>query len=81
MEPVTEREIIIKMDGKIDAFDEKLERLVAVIERIENVKFEGHEQRIKKLEAFQNKWIGACLVFSGLALFISIIIGLKQLFG
>lgn len=64
MEVKTDREYLIKLDGKMDAFSENLERIASSLERLETIKFEGHEARISSLEKFQSKWTGVLLAFN-----------------
>lgn len=59
MEAKTDREIMIQMNGKMDTFAETMERIADTLDRLENVKFEGHETRITALERFQYKALGA----------------------
>lgn len=78
MEARTDREIMIHMNGKVDHFAETLERIVDALERLENVKFEGHEIRLSKLEKFQNQWGGALIAFNIAIVIISLVIAMKK---
>ena len=58
MEPNTDRELILVIDNKVDNINDNIERLVKALTVLETVKFQDHEDRIKKIEKFQNQWIG-----------------------
>lgn len=64
MEAKTDRELMIQMNGKMDRFAETMERIADTLNRLENVKFEGHEERISALERFQSKWAGVLVAFN-----------------
>lgn len=76
METQTDREIMIKLDGKIDHLAASLERVANSLERLEMVKFDGHEKRIARLEKFQNQWAGALIAFNIAAIIIGILISI-----
>lgn len=78
MEAKTERELIIQMNGKIDSFAESMERIVNTLERLETVKFEGHEQRINRLEKFMYQWGGALVAFNILMALAGLVIAWKK---
>ena len=74
MEPVTDREVLIQMSGKIDNFAETMERIAKSLNNLETVKFEAHENRIAKLEKFINQWGGALIAFNILVVIVGLII-------
>jgi hypothetical protein len=76
MEPTTDREIMIKMDGKVDRMCEAVERLARSVEKLETVKFQDHEKRLARLEKKDNEWGGVYRFFVILALTISVVTGL-----
>jgi hypothetical protein len=56
LEPQTDREIMLHLDRKIDLFADRLERLTSVLEKLETIKFEGHEERLAAIEKEINQW-------------------------
>ena len=76
MEAKTERELIIQVNGKVDLIAESMERLTNVLEKLENVKFQAHEERLLKVERFVNQWGGALIAFNIAAVIIGILISL-----
>jgi hypothetical protein len=76
MEPTTDREIMIKMDGKVDRMCEAVERLADSVEKLETVKFLDHEKRLARLEKKDNEWGGVYRFFVITALAISVVTGL-----
>jgi hypothetical protein len=78
MEAKTERELIIQVDGKLNNMVESVERLANILERLETVKFEGHEGRITKLEKFTNQWGGALIAFNIAAIIIGLLISIVK---
>ena len=69
MEAKTDRELIIRMDGKVEALAESVDRLAKAIEKFETVKFSQMEERVSKVERFINRWGGAAIAFN---LFVTI---------
>lgn len=78
MEPTTDREIMIKMDGKVDRMCEAVERLADSVEKLETVKFQDHETRISKIEKWQSEWSGAYRVVAIAALILGAIATIKS---
>ncbi len=65
IESKTEREEIIKLDGKIDKLDgkvdyvvESLERVIKAFENLEAIKISDHETRITSIERWVSEWKG-----------------------
>ena len=77
IEPQTDREIMLHLDRKIDLFADRLERLTSVLEKLETIKFEGHEERLAAIEKEINQWKGITKV--GMAIIIGIQILLQIL--
>jgi len=82
IESKTEREEIIKLDGKIDILDSKvdyvvasLERAILALENLEKTKLSDHETRILAVEKWVSEWKG---VHRGLTI-LSLLIGLAAL--
>jgi len=73
MEAISEREFIIKLDGKLDATVQTMERIANTLERLENVKFEEHNGRIASLEKFKYQIMGAVAILVSLDVIINII--------
>jgi len=84
----TEREEIIKLDGKIDRLDgkvdyvvESLERVISAFEKLEATKLSDHELRLIAVEKWISEWKGvhrSLLILSlliGLASFVITILG------
>lgn len=86
IESKTDREEIIKLDGKIDVIDEKisyvvdsLERVLVAFEKLEEVRLADHEARIITIERWQSEFRGMWRLVSGIALLLgiaSIILGI-----
>jgi hypothetical protein len=70
----SERELIIEVKGDVKNINQSIERLANILERLETVKFEGHEQRISRLERFTAQWGGALIAFNIAGVIIGIII-------
>lgn len=64
MEAKTDRELIIRVDGRVEALAESVERLATVIERVETVKFTALEERVSRMERIINRWGGAAIAFN-----------------
>ena len=82
IQPNTEREEIIKLDGKIDILDSKvdyvvasLERAILALENLEKTKLSDHETRLLAVEKWVSEWKG---VHRGLTI-LSLLIGLAAL--
>lgn len=65
MEANTEREEIIKLDGKIDKLDgkvdyvvESLERVIAQFEKLETTRLQDFEKRLLIVEKWISEWKG-----------------------
>ena len=69
MEAKTDRELIIRVDGRVEALAESVDRLAKAIEKFETVKFSQMEERVSKVERFINRWGGAAIAFN---LFVTI---------
>ena len=72
MEPITDREIMMQIDGKLDRFADSMERFAVAIDNLEKVKFEQHEKRISKLEKFKYQIIGALILITSVDVIINI---------
>lgn len=79
IESKTDREEIIKLDGKIDILDGKvdyvvqsLERVIVAFEKLETTKLSDHEARLMAVEKWISEWKG---VHRGLTI-LSLLIGL-----
>lgn len=77
MQPQNDRELIIQIDSKMDNLTENVGRLASVVERLETTKFVALDERIKKLEKFQNQWGGVLIAFNIVIAMIGIYIALK----
>lgn len=77
MEPITDREFMIRMDGNFVQLSNSIDRVVKVLEHLETVRFEDHESRINKMEQRWDEQIGAYKVIALLALIISIVSAIK----
>jgi len=74
LEPQTDREIMLHLDRKIDLFADRLERLTSVLEKLETIKFEGHEERLAAIEKEINQWKGITKVGMVVIVVIQILI-------
>lgn len=81
MEPITDREIMIRLDGNVTQLKDSIERFAKALEELETTKFKDHESRIAKLERFQHelggvyKFIGIISLILGI---IAVVIGIKK---
>lgn len=57
IEPQTDREILIRMDGrlttmdaKLDSFKDSLKEIVVAFKELETIRIEDHEKRLKAIE-------------------------------
>jgi hypothetical protein len=81
LEPQTDREIMLHLDRKIDLFADRLERLTSVLEKLETIKFEGHEERLAAIEKEINQWKGITKVGMVVIVVIQILIQVLSHFG
>lgn len=66
MEPQTDREWIMQVDGKVDRMCEAVERLAEAVEKFETTKYQDHENRIALLEKKENERNGMYKFFIGI---------------
>lgn len=81
MEPITDREIMIRLDGNVTHLSQAIERFANALEKLETIKIKDHELRIKKVERFVSEWAGAYKIIAivGLVLgIVSLIMGIKH---
>lgn len=77
MEPQNDRELIIQIDSKMDNLTENVGRLASIVERLETTKFAALDERIKKLEKFQNQWGGVLIAFNIIIAVVAVYIAMK----
>lgn len=80
LEPSTDGEKIIQLDGKIDKLDSKIDtvcesidRVVKALEQLEVGRVTDHETRISRIEKWQSEWSGAYKVMTIASLILGII--------
>ena len=81
IEPQTDREIMLHLDRKIDLFADRLERLTSVLEKLETIKFEGHEERLAAIEKEINQWKGITKLGMGIIIIIQILMQILDQLG
>lgn len=77
MEPITDREIMIRMDGNFIQLSNSIDRVVKVLEHLEAVRFKDHEIRINKMEKRWDEQIGAYKVIALTGLILSVVLAVK----
>jgi hypothetical protein len=80
LEPVTDREVMIALSGKIDITNKNIENLCVSIngiakslENLETIKVRDHETRVNELEKWRDEFSGAYKVFAIIATGLSIV--------
>jgi len=73
MEPTTDREIMIQLDGNIKSLREAIERFAESLEHLEQNRIRTIENRVTKLEKFVSEWSGAYKLIAIGALILSLI--------
>lgn len=71
MQPATDREWIIQVDGKVDRMCEAVERLAEAVEKFETTKYQELELRIQALEKKENERNGMYKLF----MFMVVVLG------
>lgn len=77
MEPITDREIMIRLDSNVSQLRESIERFAKALENLEEIKIKDHEIRLNKIEKWVSEWSGAYKIIAILALILGIIATLK----
>lgn len=88
MEPITDREIMIKLDSNVSQLRESInsnvsqlrdaiERFAKALENLEMIKIKDHEDRITKVERFVSEWSGAYKIIAVVGLVLGIIATIK----
>jgi hypothetical protein len=72
MEPVTDREVLIRLDSNVQQLRDSIVRLGDTIEKLEETKIKDHEVRLTKMEKWHNEWAGAYKA----GLIISLLLGI-----
>lgn len=78
MEPNTDREIMIRLDGNVNSLREAIERFAKALENLEETKIKEHELRLTKIEKWMAEWSGAYKIIAVAALVLGIIATLKS---
>lgn len=80
MEPTTDREILIQLDGNVQQLRDSIVRLGDTIEKLEETKIKDHEVRLNVLEKWYSEFSGAYKVAIIIALMLGIFSTIKQFF-
>lgn len=72
MEPETDREVFISLNGEVKALRETIERFGASLMTLENTKFANHEIRITTLEKSEHERSGMWKLILGIGVLLSI---------
>lgn len=59
MEPVTEREILIRLDSNVSQLSDTIERFAKALEKLEETKIKDHEERLTVIENWRSEFSGA----------------------
>jgi len=78
MEPITDREIMIRLDSNVSQLRDTIERFAEALEKLEDTKIKDHNERILKLEKWVSEWSGAYKVMAIIALALGIFNALKS---
>ena len=81
LQPTTDREIMIKLDSKMDNLAAALERFADTLENLEVNKLADIEKRLDKTEKFINEWGGVwkfVLIAGGILSIISVALQIKH---
>lgn len=73
MEPTTDREIMIQLDGNIQSLRQAIEKFAESLEKLEEGKIKNLEERVTKIEKFVSEWAGAYKLIAVGALILSLI--------
>jgi hypothetical protein len=77
MEPITDREIMVKLDANVSQLKDSIERFANALEKLEETKIKDHEDRLMKMEKWVSEWSGAYKVIALTALAIGIFNAVK----
>ncbi len=80
MEPITDREELITLNGEIKQLRQTIERYGEALLRLEDTKINDQEERITKIERWWSEWQGVYKLVSLLALALGIFSTLAVLF-
>jgi len=72
MEPETDREVFISLNGEVKALRETIERFGLALMNLENTKFANHELRISSLEKTENERSGMWKLILAIGVILSI---------
>ena len=72
MEPITDREIMLKLDSNVSQLKDSIERFAAALEKLEETKIKDHDDRITKIEKWMSEWSGAYKIIAMAALLMGI---------
>lgn len=77
MEAITDREIMIQLDGNIKQLKDAIEKFAKSLENLEETKIKDLEARVLKLEKWKSEWSGAYKIIAIVALVGTIITAFK----
>jgi hypothetical protein len=77
MEPVTEREVLIRLDSNVGQLKESIDRLSNTFKNFEETKIKDIDVRLTKIENWKSEFSGAYKVGIIIALVLGIISTIK----
>jgi hypothetical protein len=80
MEPVTEREVLIRLDSNVGQLKESIDRLSNTFKNFEETKIKDIDVRLTKIENWKSEFSGAYKVGIIIALVLGIISTVKTFF-
>ena len=78
MEPITDREIMIRLDGNVSSLKESIDRFAKSLEELEQTKVKDHELRLNTIEKWVSEWSGAYKIVAIVALILGLIATFKS---
>lgn len=80
MEPVTDREVLIRLDSNVQQLSDSINRLGDTLEKLEETKIKDHEQRLTLMEKWRNEFSGAYKAGLIISLLLGIYSAVKNFF-
>lgn len=77
MEAITDREIMIQLDGNIKELKNAIEKFAKSLENLEETKIKELENRVTKVEKWVSEWSGAYKIIAIIALVGNIVLAIK----
>jgi len=77
MEPITDREIIVRLDANVSQLKDAIIRFEAALIKLEETKVRDLDERTSKIEKWMAEWSGAYKIIALAALAIGIFNSIK----